>query len=78
MSSTSFLQKLIDFVSHPFGKKLSRQRGLLKGNCRFSPTCSLYAKKALKKHGLLKGGFLAIKRVLKCHPLHPGGFDPVP
>lgn len=49
-----------------------------RGGCRFSPTCSQYAKQAIMKHGALKGGYLALKRVLKCHPWHPGGYDPVP
>lgn len=48
------------------------------GKCRFIPTCSNYAIEAVKKHGVLKGTFLSIKRVLKCHPLNPGGYDPVP
>lgn len=47
-------------------------------SCRFTPTCSQYALEALEKYGALKGSWLAIKRVLKCHPFHPGGFDPVP
>lgn len=49
-----------------------------RGVCRFSPTCSVYAKEAISKHGVFKGGYLAAKRVLKCHPFHPGGYDPVP
>ena len=49
-----------------------------RGVCRFAPTCSQYAKRAIMKHGALKGGYLALKRVLKCHPWHPGGYDPVP
>ena len=46
--------------------------------CRFIPTCSEYAVTALKKYGVIKGIFLIIKRILKCHPLHKGGYDPVP
>ena len=51
---------------------------LLPPTCRFYPTCSQYAKEALIKHGFAKGTFFALKRLLKCHPFHPGGFDPVP
>jgi len=47
-------------------------------SCRFYPTCSQYAFDAVSKHGAIKGGYLAGKRILKCHPFHPGGFDPVP
>ncbi len=47
-------------------------------SCRFYPTCSSYAIEAIKKFGTAKGSVLAIKRVFKCHPFHPGGFDPVP
>jgi len=47
-------------------------------SCRFMPTCSAYALEALEKHGALKGSLLAIRRILKCHPFHKGGFDPVP
>lgn len=46
--------------------------------CRFHPTCSTYALQAVEKYGALKGGFLALKRILKCNPFHPGGYDPVP
>ena len=46
--------------------------------CRFTPTCSQYAYEAIKKYGAIKGGFLSIKRILKCHPFHKGGYDPVP
>jgi len=46
--------------------------------CRFYPTCSEYAKEAVAKHGALKGGWLAIRRIGHCHPYHPGGHDPVP
>jgi len=46
--------------------------------CRFYPTCSEYSKRAIEKHGVIKGSYLGIKRILRCHPLNPGGFDPVP
>ena len=47
-------------------------------SCRFHPTCSAYALEAIKKYGPFKGSWLAGKRILRCHPLNPGGFDPVP
>ncbi|UBH12653.1 membrane protein insertion efficiency factor YidD [Macrococcus armenti] len=46
--------------------------------CRFHPTCSQYGLEAIETHGAIKGGYLTVKRILKCHPFHPGGFDPVP
>ncbi|NIM58223.1 MAG: membrane protein insertion efficiency factor YidD [Candidatus Aminicenantes bacterium] len=51
---------------------------LLGGHCRFYPSCSNYTYEAIKKHGLFKGIFLGGKRLLKCHPFHPGGVDLVP
>jgi putative membrane protein insertion efficiency factor len=50
----------------------------LGNNCRFHPTCSVYAIEAIEKYGAIKGSWLAIKRIGKCHPLHPGGIDEVP
>jgi uncharacterized protein len=47
-------------------------------SCRFYPTCSHYGLEAVERFGAFKGGWLAIKRILKCHPFHPGGVDPVP
>ena len=51
---------------------------LLPPACRFEPTCSVYAMGAISKHGALKGSWLAFRRLMRCHPFHPGGFDPVP
>ena len=51
---------------------------LLGPRCRFQPTCSHYAIEAFRRFGMIKGSWLAVKRVLKCHPLNPGGDDPVP
>ncbi|MDA8594979.1 MAG: membrane protein insertion efficiency factor YidD [Flavobacteriaceae bacterium] len=51
---------------------------LTPASCRYSPTCSTYSLQALKKHGLLKGGRLAIKRISSCHPWGGSGYDPVP
>ncbi|GHU96564.1 putative membrane protein insertion efficiency factor [Clostridia bacterium] len=47
-------------------------------SCRFTPTCSAYALEAIETHGALKGARLALRRILKCHPFHEGGYDPVP
>lgn len=51
---------------------------LLGNNCRFYPSCSSYALEALEVHGAVKGSFLTIKRLLRCHPFNAGGIDPVP
>ncbi|MBF0158189.1 MAG: membrane protein insertion efficiency factor YidD [Magnetococcales bacterium] len=47
-------------------------------SCRFWPSCSVYAAEAISRHGAWKGGWLTVGRLLKCHPFHPGGVDPVP
>lgn len=50
---------------------------LKRPSCRFYPSCSQYAIEAVHKYGAFKGGFMAIRRIVKCHPFHPGGYDPV-
>ncbi len=51
---------------------------LLPRACRFEPSCSAYAEEALARHGALSGVVMALRRILRCHPFHPGGYDPVP
>jgi putative membrane protein insertion efficiency factor len=51
---------------------------LLGRSCRYFPTCSEFTVEAVQKHGAIKGGWLGAKRICRCHPWHPGGYDPVP
>jgi hypothetical protein len=51
---------------------------LLPRSCRFAPTCSEYARQAVLAHGVGRGSWLAVRRLLRCHPFHPGGYDPPP
>jgi hypothetical protein len=53
-------------------------RPMLGANCRFYPSGSDYAREAIERHGAMRGSWLAARRVCRCHPYHPGGFDPVP
>jgi putative membrane protein insertion efficiency factor len=70
-----FVQKALIGLIRLYRKYISPLKG--KPSCRFYPTCSQYAIDALSRYGALKGGWLALKRLLKCHPFHPGGYDPV-
>jgi len=58
-----------------YQKTISRA---LPPSCRFTPSCSHYGYEAIEKYGFIKGGWLAVKRISRCHPLTPGGYDPVP
>lgn len=69
------LSKLFILIIRFYQKEISPLKG---PTCRFYPTCSAYAIEAIKKYGAIKGGFLAIKRILRCHPFSKGGYDPVP
>ncbi len=51
---------------------------LLPPMCRFEPTCSVYMTEAIAKYGVLHGGWLGVRRLIRCHPLNPGGWDPIP
>lgn len=68
------MKKLILLLINVY-QKLSK---LTPSRCRFYPTCSQYTKEAIIKYGVIKGGTLGIKRILRCHPLNKGGYDPVP
>lgn len=69
------MKKFLIFIINIYRKFVSPIKA---PSCRFYPTCSQYAINAIEKYGAVKGTFMAIKRILKCHPFHPGGYDPVP
>lgn len=60
------------------GYQLTVARLVPPGTCRFHPTCSVYAQGAIRRYGIFRGGWLALRRLSRCHPFHPGGYDPVP
>lgn len=68
------VKRVIIALLKVYQKYLSPLKG---ATCRFYPSCSAYALEAVQKYGAVKGCFLAVKRLLKCHPFHPGGYDPV-
>jgi putative membrane protein insertion efficiency factor len=68
------MKSLFVFLIHIYQKIISPLKGK---SCRFYPTCSEYSVQALQKYGFIKGSWKSIKRILKCHPFHPGGHDPV-
>ena len=71
----SFLGQLLVFVIGAYQLAISPMLG---STCRFAPSCSAYAIEAIQAHGPYAGSLLAIRRIGRCHPFHPGGFDPVP
>ena len=71
----SWTSRIVVALVHAYQLLLSPFLG---GACRFEPSCSNYAVTAIEQHGVLAGGRLAVRRVLKCHPLGPHGLDPVP
>lgn len=70
-----WLTRLLTFLVRVYQLVLSPHLG---GACRFAPSCSEYAISALQEHGPGRGVLLAVRRIGRCHPFHPGGFDPVP
>jgi putative membrane protein insertion efficiency factor len=77
------IQKTLLFIISLYQRTLSPdhgplQRFLLHGRCRFYPSCSAYTYAAIEEHGSIRGGIMGMRRILRCHPWHPGGHDPVP
>ena len=75
MSRWLLPRNLVVGLIHIYQKLVSPNLG---ANCRYQPTCSSYAAEAIERFGVVRGGWLGIKRIGRCHPLRPGGFDPVP
>ena len=70
------MKKILIAIIKFYRRHLSKLKG--KPCCIYYPTCSQYAIEALEKYGALKGSYLAVRRILRCHPFHKGGYDPVP
>lgn len=70
------MKKVLIFLINFYRHQLSPLKGV--SCCRFIPTCSQYALEAVEKYGALKGGYLAVRRILRCRPFGGGGYDPVP
>lgn len=70
----SYLKKIVIGLVRVYQKLISP---LFPPTCRFYPTCSAYFIQAVEKYGVIKGTFLGIRRILKCHPFNPGGYDPL-
>ena len=70
------MKKILIFLIRIYQRHISPVKG--RSVCIYIPTCSQYAVEALEKYGAFKGTYLAVKRILRCHPLSKGGFDPVP
>ena len=75
MKISSFLRKIFIYPIRFYQKNVSPYRARC---CRFYPTCSAYAYEAIERFGVIKGVYLSVKRLLKCHPFNDGGYDPVP
>lgn len=69
-----FLVLIVTLIIRFYQKFISPLKGK---TCRFYPTCSQYALEAFRKYGFLKGFYLTFRRIIKCHPFHPGGYDPI-
>ncbi len=69
------IRRLLVALIHGYQYLLSPFLG---NNCRYHPSCSHYACEAIERYGVLRGSWMGIKRIARCHPFHPGGYDPVP
>lgn len=69
------MRRLALLLIRIYQRSISR---VLPSTCRFEPSCSEYGFQAIEKHGLIRGGWLTVRRIGRCHPFNPGGYDPVP